>query len=248
MVPKINVYLSDELADAVKAAGVPVSAVCQRALEQAVRRITAIRETALAGLSAEELAAALPNFTARTRIVIQLAGDQARADGAPAVGTAHLLSALIAEGTSLGLRVLEAMEIDPEQLDGALAQRQFAEAPAGAGTAQRFSAPAAAAMEFAAGEAIGFGHNYVGCEHLVLGLIAEPDGTGGQVLRSLGADLRSTRRAVAAALAGAVHLQPKHTATHATPAAPDAGVLMAALHQELRPLVERIERLEERLG
>ena len=45
--PKINVYLPDELAQAVKEAGVPVSAVCQRALEQAVRRVTAIRETAL---------------------------------------------------------------------------------------------------------------------------------------------------------------------------------------------------------
>jgi post-segregation antitoxin (ccd killing protein) len=46
VVPKINVYLPDELAEAVKEAGVPVSAVCQRALEQAVRRITSIRESA----------------------------------------------------------------------------------------------------------------------------------------------------------------------------------------------------------
>jgi post-segregation antitoxin (ccd killing protein) len=44
--PKINVYLPDELAEAVKAAGVPVSAVCQRALEEAVKRMTALREVA----------------------------------------------------------------------------------------------------------------------------------------------------------------------------------------------------------
>jgi post-segregation antitoxin (ccd killing protein) len=42
--PKINVYLPDDLAEAVRDAGVPVSAVCQRALEQAVRRVTAVRE------------------------------------------------------------------------------------------------------------------------------------------------------------------------------------------------------------
>jgi ATP-dependent Clp protease ATP-binding subunit ClpC len=50
--PKINVYLPEDLAEAVREAGVPVSAVCQRALEQAVRRVTAIRETAVADLSA----------------------------------------------------------------------------------------------------------------------------------------------------------------------------------------------------
>jgi len=51
------------------------------------------------------------------------------------------------------------------------------------------------------------GHNYIGCEHLLLGLIAEPDGTAGQVLRALGAEHRLTRRAVTAALAGYVHLR-----------------------------------------
>lgn len=51
--PKINVYLPDDLAEAVKEAGVPVTAVCQRALEQAVRRVTAIRETALGDLDGE---------------------------------------------------------------------------------------------------------------------------------------------------------------------------------------------------
>ena len=45
-------------------------------------------------------------------------------------------------------------------------------------------------------EAIGLGHNYIGCEHLLLGLAAESDGTAGEVLRSLGADYRPGRRAV----------------------------------------------------
>jgi ATP-dependent Clp protease ATP-binding subunit ClpC len=76
-------------------------------------------------------------------------------------------------------------------------------------------------------------------------LIAEPDGVGGQVLRSLGADTRLTRRAVAAALAGYVHLRaqtpPSATGDEAVAA------LSTAIRQELQPLVTRIERLEEKL-
>ena len=75
--PKINVYLPDDLADAVRDAGIPVSAVCQRALEQAVRRVTAIRETALtdltgAGLTEADLTARLRQFTARAREVVRI--------------------------------------------------------------------------------------------------------------------------------------------------------------------------------
>ena len=71
--PKINVYLPDDLADAVRDTGVPVSAICQRALEQAVRRITAIRQTALGTLDDYDLATLLPSFTGRARAVLALA-------------------------------------------------------------------------------------------------------------------------------------------------------------------------------
>jgi ATP-dependent Clp protease ATP-binding subunit ClpC len=115
---------------------------------------------------------------------------------------------------------------------------------------QRFSGPASNALELAVTEATAFGHNYVGCEHLLLGLIAEPDGIAGQVLRSLGAELRLTRRAVAAALAGYVHLraQTPQAAASETTASASASELAAAVRQELQPLVHRIERLEERVG
>ncbi|HZD98902.1 MAG TPA: type II toxin-antitoxin system CcdA family antitoxin, partial [Micromonosporaceae bacterium] len=76
--PKINVYLPDELAEAVKEAGVPVSAICQRALEQAVRRITAIRQAALDGANGDTLADRLPTFTVRARNAIQGAIDRSR--------------------------------------------------------------------------------------------------------------------------------------------------------------------------
>src|SRR5690349_20246535 len=114
--PKINVYLPDDLAEAVKKAGVPVSAVCQRALEQAVRRVTAIRETALGAPDLDDLTGRLTHFTPRAREVVKLAVEQARALGAAEVGTEHLLGGMLAEGGNLAIQVLGALEIDPEEV------------------------------------------------------------------------------------------------------------------------------------
>lgn len=249
--PKINVYLPDELAEAVKEAGVPVSAVCQRALEQAVRRVTAIRETALGSVDDADMAARWPHLTGRARTVLRLAVEQARADHSPAVGTGHLLGGVLAEGANLALSVLRVMEIAPDRVGAALAGQSLAEAGPGSpadGELQHFSGPAANALEMAVTEATALGHNYVGCEHLLLGLIAEPDGIAGQILRSCGADLRLTRRSVAAALAGYVHLRAQAAQTASPPAGEQAAMLATAIRRELQPLVRRIERLEERAG
>ncbi|MEV5755141.1 Clp protease N-terminal domain-containing protein [Actinoallomurus sp. NPDC052308] len=241
--PKINVYLPDELAEAVKNADVPVSAICQRALEQAVRRVTAIRQTALGELSSDDLSDRLPSFTPRARTTIKLAIDRASTGGRPNVGTADLLAGIVAEGGNLALHVLRAIDIDPAQLQRDLERNTDAE-PGGADddSSMRFSVAAAGALELAVTEATALGHNYVGCEHLLLGLVAEPEGTAGRVLRSLGADPRLTRRAVTAALAGYVHLRAQ------TSAADPAQALAAAVQRQLQPLVARIERLEERFG
>lgn len=247
--PKINVYLPDELAEAVKESGVPVSAICQRALEQAVRRVTAIRETALGETDRDDPTATLTQFTARARTAINLGVSQAREEGATSLGTAHLLAGMLAEGQNLALQVLRAMEIDPEAVRRELDRQTPRESPAGDGNGgRRFSRTAANALELTVTEATALGHNYVGCEHLLLGLVAEPDGTAGHVLRGLGADYRLTRRAVTAALAGYVHLraQTEGTAGAATGADP-AAALRAALTQQLRPIVERLERLERRV-
>ncbi|MFC6022475.1 Clp protease N-terminal domain-containing protein [Plantactinospora solaniradicis] len=252
--PKINVYLPDELAEAVRASGVPVSAVCQRALEQAVRRVTAIRETALGELDDADLAARLPHFTARARTAVRLGIERSRAGGSAGVSTAHLLDGLLAEGGNLALHVLRVEEIEPERLASDLAGQSTAEPGVAAdSTSQHFSGPAANALELAVTEATAFGHNYVGCEHLLLGLVAEPDGVAGQLLRSRGAELRLTRRAVAAALAGYVHLRaqaqppPAQAGAAGTPTEL-AGMLAAAVAREVQPIVARIERLEERAG
>lgn len=259
--PKINVYLPDDLAEAVKEAALPVSAICQRALEQAVRRVSAIRETTLADLDDAALSARLPHFTARTHTALRLGIERARADGS-AVGSGHLLAGVLAEGGNLALQVLRALEIEPGAVARDLANRSLAEAGhASDARTERFSTSAANALELAVTEATALGHNYVGTEHLLLGLIAEPEGVAGQTLRAFGAELRLTRRAVAAALAGYVHLQAQ-AAGQGTAAAAGGGqvsagaalstsaaaVLATAIRQELQPLISRIERLEERVG
>lgn len=179
------------------------------------------------------------------------------------------MAGLLAEGANLALRVLQAIEIAPSQVDAELDRRRGARAAApgnpvlgddsspdlvgaaaGGGAddaASHLSGAAAAAVELAVTEAAALGHNYVGCEHLLLGLIAEPDGTGGQVLRSLGAEQRLARRAVAAALAGYVHLMAQGRPDQSPVQAP-ATDLAAAIRDAVEPLVRRIARLERRVG
>jgi ATP-dependent Clp protease ATP-binding subunit ClpA len=218
--PKINVYLPDDLAEAVKQSGVPVSAICQRALEQSVKRVSAIRALTLADLGQEP---ELPRFTDRSRTAVKLAIERASGD----VGTEHLLYGLVTEGGNLALKVLQAVEISPKRVAHELAQvlPEASEEPA-----QRFSGDAANALELAVTEAVSLGHNYIGCEHLLLGLLSESDGLGGQVLRGAGADLKSVRAAIVAAAAGYAHLRAQ------------------AADQPVAQLLRRIERLEERLG
>jgi ATP-dependent Clp protease ATP-binding subunit ClpC len=238
--PKINVYLSDELAEAVRESGVPVSAICQRALESSVKRVTAIRAATIGELGGDDPTTKLPHFTERARVSVKIAIEQARADGSALVGTEHLLHGIVREGNNMAVRVLEATEIDGAKL--------LAELPAptrGDHPADRFSGPLANAFELAMTEAITMGHNYIGCEHLLLGLVAEQDGTAGQALRAAGAELRSTRGAVAAALAGFVHHRDKSGGT--MPADPAAAVA-ALVGKQLKPLLDRLERLERHVG
>jgi ATP-dependent Clp protease ATP-binding subunit ClpA len=229
--PKINVYLPDELADAVRDTGVPVSAICQRALEQAVRRLSMIRTATLGAIGGGDLAARFPNVTARALHALRLAADGATTS----VGTGDLLRGIVAEGGNLAIQILRAMEIDP----GALVTDGPAE-PGPAADGLHFSTAAGNALELAVNEAVGLGHNYVGCEHLLIGLAAEPDGTGGKALRAAGADAKAVRRAVATAVAGYAHLRANTVAPAATTG------LLTAVRAELQPLIDRIERLENR--
>jgi len=237
--PKINVYLPDDLADAVRDTGVPVSAICQRALEQAVRRMATLRKAVLGEVDPTTLAGKLPHVTARTITTFKLAAEQATAVGAANVGSGHLLHGMIAEGAGLALQILTAMEISPSSI----VLDETAE-PGGEGGGLRFSTSAGNALELAVNEAIALGHNYVGTEHVLIGLAAEPDGVAGKALRALGADQKTVRRAVATAIAGYV----AHKNASPTAAGTSVSAILTAVRAELQPLVQRIERLESRLN
>lgn len=263
--PKVNIYLPDDLAEAVKDTGVPLSAVCQRALEQAVRRVTQIREVVTGQAGAIGTAnPPLVTFTARAMSMLESARTNARSSGLAGAGTGHLLTELANDDNSLAMRVLNALEISAHQIRSELARRKQADAESarsqpgsgpsdadGAVAGAGLDPQAATVLELAAIESSGFGHGYIGTEHLLLGLIGEPDGVAGSVLRSLGADLRVTRRMVAAALAGwtahaAVQQQPPAGKTANPGLAADQ--LTAAIQTELAPVLARIEQLEAQLA
>jgi ATP-dependent Clp protease ATP-binding subunit ClpA len=239
-VPKINVYLPDELAEAVKEAGLPVSPICQRALEAAVRRVAGIRQTARLDLTLDDPTAKLANFTVKARTAVSLAIKAARDSEVARIGTGHLLAGILDEGGNLALQVLRSLEIEPDDLREDLAARQpAAGAAAGEIAGQQLDETTAEALRTALTEAIGFGHNYIGCEHLLLGLINEPDGAAGEILRSRGAELRLARRAVAATISGYVYAK-SQAGGEESPA--------AALRETLGKIGTRLDKLEEQVA
>jgi ATP-dependent Clp protease ATP-binding subunit ClpA len=213
--PKINVYLPDDLAAAVRAAGFPVSPVCQEALATAVRKVNrarkaigTIREPGFDPGQHPALASAWQSrMTPRLYEAFRMAGQ---ASGDPA-GTGQLLLGVLEEGHNLGLRLLQALDIDPDELAAALAQADLAEPGTldadepDRGLGPDLTRPAWRAVATALEAAIDLGHNYLGCEHLVLGLAAETYSAAGRVLRDFGADPAAARKALTSILAGYAH-------------------------------------------
>lgn len=242
--PKINVYLPDDLAEAVKDAGVPVSAVCQRALEQAIRRVTAVREISSDSGRGDRIGAPDVCFTARAMATLEAAQAEAAADGQAAMDSGHLLRAVMSDPESIAVRVLGALDIPARQVLAELDRRLASSAVSVEDTdeGRPLSAELTRAVECAANESSGLGNSYVGTEHLLLGMIGESDGVAGHSLRSLGADLRVARRMVAATLAGwdarSVRAAQQGTVSH------HADEIAAAIQAQLKPVLARIERLE----
>ena len=213
--PKINVYLPDDLAAAVRAAGFPVSPVCQEALATAVSKVNrarkaigTIREPGFDPGQHPVLGSSLQSrMTPRLHEVFRLARP---ASGDPA-GTGRLLLGVLEEGHNLGVGLLQAMDIDPDELAAAVARADLTEpgtSDAGEpdpGPGPDLTRPAWRALAAALEAAIDLGHNYLGCEHLVLGLAAETHSVAGRVLRDLGADPAAARKALTSILAGYVH-------------------------------------------
>jgi ATP-dependent Clp protease ATP-binding subunit ClpC len=141
-------------------------------------------------------------FTDRARTALGLAQAKTGELGHPGVDTAHILLGLLEEGDNLAIKVVESLGVEPNDLrTEVMASMEPARSPRRK-DGLPFTPRAKKALEQAVKEAERLGHNYVGCEHLLLSLIADDDGKAGKVLRRMGLELRVTRRAVVTALAG----------------------------------------------
>ena len=134
-------------------------------------------------------------FTERARRVIILAQEEAKRLNHSAVGTEHILLGIIREGEGVASKVLESLNISPD--------RVRAEIETAIGRGERapyeevaFTPRAKKVLELALDEARRLGHNYIGTEHLLLGLIREGEGVAARVLEAMGADLERVRAQV----------------------------------------------------
>ncbi len=140
-------------------------------------------------------------FTDRARRVVVLAQEEARMLNHNYIGTEHILLGLIHEGEGVAAKALESLGISLEavrsQVEEIIGQGQ--QAPSGH---IPFTPRAKKVLELSLREALQLGHNYIGTEHILLGLIREGEGVAAQVLVKLGADLNRVRQQVIQLLAG----------------------------------------------
>jgi len=140
-------------------------------------------------------------FTDRARRVVVLAQEEAKMLNHNYIGTEHILLGLIHEGEGVAAKALESLGISldavREQVQDIIGQGQ--QQPTGH---IPFTPRAKKVLELSLREALQLGHNYIGTEHILLGLIREGEGVAAQVLVKLGADLNRVRQQVIQLLSG----------------------------------------------
>jgi ATP-dependent Clp protease ATP-binding subunit ClpC len=172
-------------------------------------------------------------FTDRARRVVVLAQDEARVLGHNYIGTEHILLGLINEGEGVAAKALTTMGLSLE------ATRQQIEDIIGRGEGTReghipFTPRAKKVLELSLNEARQLGHDYIGTEHILLGLIREGDGVAAQVLVSFGANLNRVRQQVIRLLHGV----PGHGVVPGDP---------EDLRERLTAIAARLAVIEQRL-
>jgi ATP-dependent Clp protease ATP-binding subunit ClpC len=143
----------------------------------------------------EDRGAMFERFTNRARRVVVLAQEEARLLNHNYIGTEHLLLGLIHEGEGVAAGALESLGISLEAVRGEV-ERIIGEGEEAPGGHIPFTPRAKKVLELALREAGQLGHNYVGTEHILLGLVREGEGVAAQVLVKLGADLSRVRQQV----------------------------------------------------
>ena len=140
-------------------------------------------------------------FTDRARRVVVLAQDEARSLNHNYIGTEHLLLGLITEGEGVAAKALESLDINKDAVRSAVIDI-IGEGEKPVEGHIPFTPRAKRVFELSLREALQLGHNYIGTEHLLLGLLKEGEGVASQVLIKLGADLGKVRQTVIELLSG----------------------------------------------
>src|SRR6266851_5140915 len=191
-------------------------------------------------------------FTDRARRVVVLAQEEARMLNHNYIGTEHILLGLIHEGEGVAAKALESLGISLEavrrQVEEIIGQGQ--QGPSGH---IPFTPRAKKVLELALREALQLGHNYIGTEHILLGLISEGEGVAAQVLVRLGVDLSRVRQQVIQLLHGYQGQEPAAAAGTPSESAPSTSVILdqfgrnptaGAREGKLDPVIGREKEIE----
>ena len=187
-------------------------------------------------------------FTDRARRVVVLAQEEARMLDHNYIGTEHLLLGLIHEGEGVAATALRALNVDLDTL------RREVEALVGRGQQPRqghipFTPQAKKALELALRESVHLGHDYIGTEHLLLGLVREGDGPAAQVLEQRGIELSTVRQEVIRQLHGHQGREGRRRRVAWTRSVVEGGegAALAEISRQLRVLGARLAAIEAKL-
>ncbi len=183
-------------------------------------------------------------FTDKGRKIIILAREEAERHQNDYLGTEHLVLAILRESDGIALMIIKKMGLSSEQirleiernLPGGGTTMTFGEIP--------FSPRVKKVIEYGVEEARLLGHNHIGSEHLLLGLLREEEGIGGKILRSLGANLLTARQLTVTFLRKSAPRERDRKSN--TPALDEFGRDLTQLAQEgqLDPVIGRMDEIE----
>lgn len=190
-------------------------------------------------------------FTDRARRVVVLAQEEARMLNHNYIGTEHILLGLIHEGEGVAAKALESLNISLDAVRSQVTEiiGEGQQAPSGH---IPFTPRAKKVLELSLREALQLGHNYIGTEHILLGLIREGEGVAAQVLTKLGADLNRVRQQVIQLLSGYQGKEPVASGAPAEATPAGSAVLdqfgrnltQAAREGKLDPVIGRSKEIE----
>ena len=186
-------------------------------------------------------------FTDRARRVVVLAQEEARMLEHDYIGTEHVLLGLIHEGEGVAAKALRALDVDLDTL------RREVEALVGRGHEPKtghipFTPQAKKVLELALRESVQLGHDYIGTEHLLLGLVREGEGPAAQVLQQRDIELNKVRQEVIRLLHGYQAGEGRRGRRTARARPGGEIATLEEISHQLRVLGARLAAIEEKLG